>query len=273
MLAALTAALIATSPGPLLFDGGAKGWVVMSRAGELLESRQLLAGLKARDAAVSPDRKTWAFISDDRLYVWNVDAKSPREVPRAGDVLETPTFSPDGRWVYFIQNDFQTMRLPGEPMRYSQVWRVGVGGGKPQKLTKTAGCHMWPVPLATGDTLFTHATCYGGRSVDLLSKRTASEKLLLGNDVDHGEAAIDSTGARAAVLREHRGEQTLVELDLATGVGEQRALLPFRSMRLRPGWDAADEAVWLQDSEAVWKVSADGQLTKHIDFASLKDAR
>lgn len=270
MLGLLVVLALGADPGALLFDAGEGRWLVMSRAGETLRVVADVAGRKPKDAAISPDGTAWGFVADEQLFVWREGWGAARVVPRAGDVLMSPAFSSDGQWLLFIQNDLETMRAK-VPMRYSQVWRVRAEGGHPEKLTRSAGCHMWPSPTPGGGALITHATCRGGRGIDLLSP-TGKEEVLRGTDSQHGEAALDAGGTRVAFVRDGLGTELYV-LDLKTRKESFWARVPWRTLRLRPAWAADGKSLWIQNEEAVWRIAADGSVTRHVAFAELQGAR
>lgn len=266
------ASLVGAAPNaPMLFDAGAGRWLVLSRSGEQLQLVSQVADRRPTDAAISPDGKGWAFIADEQLFVWREGWKAARTVPRAGDVLQAPAFSLDGKWLYFIQNDYPTMKAKDAPMRYSQVWRVAAEGGKPQKLTRTPGCRMWPAPMAGGGTLVTHATCRGGRGLDLLTARGIEEPLLA-TDFEHGEAVADPRGERIAFARDGQGTELYV-LELKTKKTALWARVPWRTSRLRPAFSDDGTTLWIQNQEGVWRVAEAGAVTQHLAFANVEGKR
>lgn len=82
----------------------------------------------------SPDGRSIAFdgplLGRTHIYVVGVDS---REVPRPLVEELVPSFSRDGKWVYFASD-----RSGGW-----QVWRVPVAGGSAQQLSAKAGSRRW----------------------------------------------------------------------------------------------------------------------------------
>ena len=78
----------------------------------------------------SPDGRRIAFDSlgqDNQCHIWMIDADggTPRRITTKADNEHTPTWSRDGRWVYF-SSDEGTKR---------DIWRVPASGGTPERLT------------------------------------------------------------------------------------------------------------------------------------------
>jgi Tol biopolymer transport system component/DNA-binding winged helix-turn-helix (wHTH) protein len=79
----------------------------------------------------SPDGRQIAFDSrgdDDRLSIWTIDADggAPRLITKGPDDRNTPTWSRDGRWIYFLRKEGDR----------TDTWRVPVAGGSPERVTR-----------------------------------------------------------------------------------------------------------------------------------------
>jgi dipeptidyl aminopeptidase/acylaminoacyl peptidase len=79
----------------------------------------------------SPDGRQIAFDSrgeDGRLTIWTIDAEggTPRLVTSGPGDRNTPTWSRDGRWIYFSNSEGSA----------SDTWRVPATGGSPQRITR-----------------------------------------------------------------------------------------------------------------------------------------
>src|SRR6185295_8133570 len=67
--------------------------------------RLLVGGVDLdRGLAVAPDGRSFAFVSHDSLYAEPLNGGQPRLVTR-GYELHSPAWSPDGRWIAFVQGD------------------------------------------------------------------------------------------------------------------------------------------------------------------------
>ena len=78
----------------------------------------------------SPDGRRIAFDSlgqDDQFHIWLIDADggTPRRITTKADNEHVPTWSRDGRWVYFSSDEGTTR----------DIWRVPASGGTPERLT------------------------------------------------------------------------------------------------------------------------------------------
>ncbi|MFN8547098.1 MAG: S9 family peptidase [Candidatus Eisenbacteria bacterium] len=146
------------------------------------------------------------FLPKSRTHLWNVDAETGKARPLTeGDTHDEaePTFSPDGRWVYFSSN--RTPEPDRELMRID-LWRVPSKGGKIEKVKTFDGPSNAPAPSPDGkwlafvgkrsanepwnqrhDKLWVVATS-GGRPVEL------TERL----DRGVGNSSISDTGGVGA---------------------------------------------------------------------------
>ncbi len=100
----------------------------------------------------SPDGRTIAFDStsaEGRVDVWTigVDGADLRQVTRDSAADNMPSFSRDGRLLYFGSN--RTGRF--------EIWRVPVAGGAEEQLTHEGGCV--PFESVDGRTLYYMRSC------------------------------------------------------------------------------------------------------------------
>lgn len=104
-------------------------WLCDSNGGSPVQLTQMARG-PIGTPRWSPDGSQIAF---DRLnlgiYVVGAEGGKPRSVTTSDASASTPSWSHDGRWIYFASN------RSGE----LQVWRVPAGGGDPVQVTKGGG--------------------------------------------------------------------------------------------------------------------------------------
>lgn len=175
----------------------------------------------------SPDGLSIAFDSqaeDGHFDVWTigVDGSGSRQVTHDPTDEKTPSWSRDGRFVYFESN--RTGR--------SEVWRAPPAGGAWEQVTHEGGCNAHESP--DGRTLYYMRTC---TSDALLARSTAGgqERMIL-QCVDgwsyavgpQGIFHVDCSSPEAPVPSQH----ILRHWDAATGQG--RAVAHSRP----PGWPA-----------------------------------
>jgi len=98
------------------------------------EARQLTDGLGEWQCSPhwSPDGRQVAFDSqaaDGNSHVWTIDADGgpPRQITSGPGSQTHPTFSRDGRWVYFSWRQDSG----------HDIWRIGADGRPVERLTKT----------------------------------------------------------------------------------------------------------------------------------------
>jgi Tol biopolymer transport system component/DNA-binding winged helix-turn-helix (wHTH) protein len=80
----------------------------------------------------SPDGRVIAFDSqeaDGHFHVWTIDAEGglPVRITKDAGDQTTPTWSRDGRWIYFSDH-----RESGR-----EIWRIPAAGGAPEQVTRT----------------------------------------------------------------------------------------------------------------------------------------
>ncbi len=116
----------------------------------------------------SPDGRQIVFDSlgeDGHWHVWSIDVGggAPRRVTQGPADENVPSFSRDGRWVYF-SSDRGGVR---------EIWRVPAGGGAEERVTKGGDAFKSRESL-DGQTLF----FTGDRGLVALSLATATERQL-----------------------------------------------------------------------------------------------
>ena len=95
----------------------------------------------------SPDGRRIAFDSmgeNARHSIWTIDAEgaSLRRLTEGSDDASQPSWSADGRWIYFSS----------DRAGVADIWRVPSGGGPPERLTNAGGSFAFE--SADGRTLF-----------------------------------------------------------------------------------------------------------------------
>ena len=84
----------------------------------------------------------------DPLFVADRDGENARQifVDRPGVHNHFPTWSPDGRWIYFVHGIPETLEL--------DLWRIGATGGQPERLTQNNKYIGFPTPLDSRIVLY-----------------------------------------------------------------------------------------------------------------------
>jgi Tol biopolymer transport system component/predicted Ser/Thr protein kinase len=102
-------------------------------------------------ASTSPDGDQIVYHTadpGDPIYVATRDGNNPKLIFRekAGGHNHFPTWSPDGRWIYFVR---------GYPVTESDIWRIAVAGGALERLTFHVGYVRFPSALDNKTLLYT----------------------------------------------------------------------------------------------------------------------
>lgn len=80
------------------------------------------------------------------LYTMPLDGSQPPQLlfapPSNGDQYFQPTWTPDGKYIYFAHVDYSAPpKVPGQHFAYYEIYRMAYPGGQPQKLADEA---YWP---------------------------------------------------------------------------------------------------------------------------------
>ena len=99
----------------------------------------------------SPDGTRIAYHTNepgDPMFVADRDGTNARQlhVAQAGVHNHYPTWSPDGRWIYFV--NFRNN------LNDSDLWRIAADGGPPERLTERSGYTGYPTPLDERTVLY-----------------------------------------------------------------------------------------------------------------------
>jgi Tol biopolymer transport system component len=186
----LTHGKVGQLPGPLRSVGfSSDGSEILIGAGDVgmrLQLMPLIGGAPrnflaedAADVGWSPDGAHIAyhtFADGDPLFVAERAGSNPRQifVGPPGIHNHFPTWSRDGRWIYFVN---------GSPAaREMDLWRVSPGGGKPERLTEMNSDVAYPTPVGLRTVLFVAHDADGSGpwlwALDL--KRGASRRVSFG---------------------------------------------------------------------------------------------
>jgi hypothetical protein len=266
MIAPTLFLLLAAPAGPLVFRGP-HDWVLVSREGKRLGSFSKLAGIHPADVAVSDDGRRWALTVDKpkpALFLWAEGDLAPRGVELVGDYAVTPSFSPDGDWVYFAQND---PSLPHSgPMPFAQLWKVPFTSGRAQRLSTSFGCHTEPRPLKSGQLLFVHADCRNGTAnAELFDSR---ERVEIGGGTI-SELAVDPESGRVAFTRD-TGEGRKVG-EWQPRERTERIWTGFLASpgRARPAWGSLG-SLYFQNGNQLMRISAAGEVATLFELGELE---
>ncbi len=118
-------------------------------------------------AAWSPDRSRIVYHTTDPgdpIYVAERNGVNPRRIfiDKPGIHNHYPTWSPDGRFIYFVR---------GIPTTYDMdLWRIPSTGGDPERLTNHHARVAYPAPLGAHSLIYTAAS-EGGSSLYILDLR------------------------------------------------------------------------------------------------------
>jgi serine/threonine protein kinase/Tol biopolymer transport system component len=107
----------------------------------------------------SPDGTRLVYsLSDpgDPLFVAERDGSNPRQIfkDRPGLHDHFPTWSADGRWIYFVHGDVANEDL--------DLWRIAPAGGQPEPLTRHNKLVGYPTPLDARTVLYVAEDQEGG---------------------------------------------------------------------------------------------------------------
>jgi Tol biopolymer transport system component len=101
----------------------------------------------------SPDGRRIVYFNNPRdvgdpLFVADGDGANPKQifVERAGVHNHIPTWSAEGRWIYFVHGDVASLTM--------DLWRIAPTGGTPEPMTQHNGYVVFPAPLDEQTVLY-----------------------------------------------------------------------------------------------------------------------
>ena len=170
VLLALPAALVTAAPASATFHG-ANGKLVFQRpAGEQMDlftiqadgsnPKRLLGGPAFDDKAEwSPDGRRIAFARSGKdpvpEEIWTANAKGGdlRRLTNWGSTSAAPTWTADGRIVYFTTKDFAPPSSPGDPPPPSELYSMAADGSDQRRLTNEEVMKTDPAASPTDGTV------------------------------------------------------------------------------------------------------------------------
>ncbi|MGC2257253.1 MAG: protein kinase [Candidatus Sulfotelmatobacter sp.] len=270
-------------PGPLRsvgFSGdGSEIWIGGGDVGLRLRLMPLTGGAPRNflgedtaNLAWSPDGERivyHTFTKGDPMFVADRTGANARKIfgDRPGLHNHFPTWSPDGRWIYFVHGTPATREM--------DLWRIDPDGGNPERLTERNTDIAYPTPSGE-NTLFYVARDGDGSGPWLWAfdvKRRDSRRVSIGlEQYTSVQASADGRKLVATISNPVAGLWTVPILDR---VAEERDVKPFpvpnqRALAPRFGGSSlfylsslgAGDGLWrLRDGQAteIWK-GADGAL-------------
>jgi WD40 repeat protein len=158
----------------------------------------VIAGTGGRGLSISPDGRRIVFVSDQKLYVWELDQLQPRVLTGAGTSLSraadsvTPVWSPNGQSIAYISD--------------GKLWRIPVQDGPPAMICSLSapGYAAWDdqdrVIFSTTRGPIYQVSAHGGEPKVLIP-------LTAGADVDFHQPFVLPNG-RGLIYVVHRREGT-----------------------------------------------------------------
>jgi serine/threonine-protein kinase len=117
-----------------------------------------------RGVTVAPDGATFAYVSHDSLLASPVSGGAARLVTR-GYEMHSPAWSPDGKWIAFVQGDKQYINLSDlGNLAQNSIWLAPSGGGTAHRISDEKSMHASPAWVSDRSLLFV-ADADGGRDV------------------------------------------------------------------------------------------------------------
>jgi Tol biopolymer transport system component len=231
----LTQGKVAQLPGPLrsvgfsgdssevVLGGGDVGMRVRLIPLTGGEPRNFL-GEEAANVAWSPDGSRivyHTFGDGDPIFVADRTGANPRRIAgdRSGIHNHFPTWSPDGRWIYFVHG----MPAIGE----MDLWRIKPAGGAPERLTERNTDVAYPTPLGSRTVLYVaHDTDGSGPwlwAFDLKHKH--SSRLSVG--LEHYTSVGASADGRKLVATIGNPQANLWSVPILDRLAEEPDVKPF----------------------------------------------
>lgn len=215
------------------------------------------------EMAVAPDGASIAYIEgrwheelDQRnMDLWVVDVQSSRRtrLTFSPEGESSPTFSPDGRWIYFLSSRTRdgSKHAPDDGSR--QVWRVPVSGGEPFAVTRAKDGVLAFDLAADGEAV------YYTVGVEDVEKDAWRELRKTYSDLTYGHGVVEFSELRRLDLESWR-EETLVDenrviVEFAVSPDEEHIAMvtaPTGELITLEGWSHVD--VWHAANDRVQRL-------------------
>jgi Tol biopolymer transport system component len=228
-------------PGPLRnvgFSGdGSQIWIGGGDTGLRLRMLPLTGGTprnflgeKTANLAWSPDGERivyHTFGSGDPMFVADRNGANARQIfiDRPGLHNHFPTWSPDGRWIYFVHGTPDT--------RDMDLWRIDPAGGNPERLTQRNTDVAYPTPVGNRTVFYVARDGDGSGpwlwAFDLKSRESRRVSVGL-EQYTSVQASADGRKLVATISNPVAGLWTVPILDR---IAEERDVKPFTVPNVR----------------------------------------
>ena len=261
-------------PGPLRnvgFSGdGSEIWIGGGDVGLRLRLMPLTGGTprsflgeKTANLAWSPDGERivyHTFGTGDPMFVADRTGANARQIfgDRPGLHNHFPTWSPDGRWIYFVHGTPATREM--------DLWRIDPDGGHPERLTQRNTDLAYPTPVGNRTVFYVARDADGAGpwlwEFDL--KRKDSRRASIGlEQYTSVQASADGSKLVATISNPVAGLWTVPILDR---VAEEHDVKPFtvpteRALAPRFGGSSLFYLSSLGTGDGLWRFR-DGQATE-----------
>jgi Tol biopolymer transport system component len=230
------------------------------------------------NVAWSPDGAQLVYHRGDRgdpLFVADRTGANPRQIfvhPSPGGHNHFPTWSPDGRWIYFVSGHFATADM--------DLWRIAPSGGEPERLTNHHKDLTYPTLLDSRSLLYL-SPADDGSGPWLWMLDTDS---MITSRVTYGLEKFSSLDASAdrsrLVATISNPAASLWSVPISDGLAEERdvkayAVPTVRALAPRFGGVYVFYLSSLGSGDGLWRYGGDGQaleIWKGADGALLQPA-
>ena len=273
-LANLTQGKVGPLPGPLRsvgFSGdGSEIWLGGGDVGMRLRLMPLTGGTprnflseEAVNLAWSPDGERivyHTFGNGDPMFVADRNGANARRIfgDRPGVHNHFPTWSPDGRWIYFVHGTPATKEM--------DLWRIASAGGNPERLTQRNTDVAYPTPVGSR-TVFYVARDGDGSGPWLWAfdlKRKDSRRASFG--LEQYTSVQASADGRKLVATISNPAASLWSVPILDRLAEEHDVKPFtvptvRALAPRFGRSSLFYLSSLGTGDGLWRLR-DGQVTE-----------
>src|SRR5262249_37514533 len=231
----LTQGKVAELPGPLRSAGfsGDGSQIVLGGGDVGLRVRLIpltggaprnFLGEEAAAVAWSPDGSLivyHTFGNGDPVFVADRTGANPRRITgdRPGIHNHFPTWSPDGRWIYFVHGTPATGEM--------DLWRIKPAGGAPERLTERNIDVSYPTPIGRRIVLYVapHADGSGPWLWAFDLKQKNSRRVSLG--LQHYTSVAASADGRKLVATIGNPQASLWSVPILDRLAEERDVIPY----------------------------------------------
>jgi hypothetical protein len=174
------------------------------------------------NASYSPDGTKIVFVSDrvsgQELFIMNPTANSPTQLTSQGCVNESPTWSPNGRQIYWASNCSGNFDIYRADVAYNNdtTWGVDAHLVNVTQLTRNTADERYPRVSPDGRRIAFSTKVDNGSNISIMDTSSLNTVAVTGNAGNNDAPTWSPDSAKLAFASDRSGTYQIYTLDLAS---------------------------------------------------------